>query len=60
MKHTHPYYKYIGWMYPFFKVVLSKYTTTLEELAMAMINVSLGGYDKKIVEVRDILILSKK
>jgi hypothetical protein len=60
MKHTHPYYKYIGWMYPFFKVVLSKYTTTLEELALAMINVSLGGYDKKIVEVRDILILSKK
>jgi hypothetical protein len=60
MKHTHPYYKYIGWMYPFFKVVLSKYTTTLEELALAMINVSLGGYDKKIVEVSDILILSKK
>jgi len=60
MKHTHPYYKYIGCMYPFFKLVLSKYTTSLEELALAIINVSLGGYDKKIVEVRDILILSKK
>ena len=60
MNKTHPYYRYISWMYPFFKLVLSKYTTTLEELALAMINVSIKGYNKHIIEVNDILILSKK
>ena len=60
MKYTHPYYAYIGWMYPFFKLVLSRYTTTLEELGMAMIRATIQGYDKNILEVNDILLLSKK
>ena len=59
MKYTHPYYKYIGWMYPFFKLVLSKFTSTLEELAHAMLKVSNEGYTKKIIEVKDIQLLSK-
>lgn len=59
MKYTHPYYKYIGWMYPFFKLVLSKFTSTLEELAHAMLKVSKEGYTKKIIEVKDIQLLSK-
>ena len=54
MKNTHRYYKYIGWMYPLFRLVLSKFTSTLDELAHAMLNVSLKGYSKKIVEVKDI------
>ena len=60
MKYTHPYYAYIGWMYPFFKLVLSRYTTTLEELGMAMLRATIQGYDKNILEVNDILLLSKK
>jgi hypothetical protein len=60
MKYTHPYYAYIGWMYPFFKLVLSRYTTTLEELGMAMLRATIHGYDKNILEVNDILLLSKK
>lgn len=59
MKHTHPYYAYIGWMYPFFKRFLSRYTSTLEELGMAMLQATLKGYDKNIIEVKDILVLSK-
>lgn len=60
MKYTHPYYAYIGWMYPFFKLVLSRYTTTLEELGRAMLRATTQGYDKNILEVNDILLLSKK
>jgi uncharacterized protein YbjT (DUF2867 family) len=60
MKYTHPYYAYIGWMYPFFTLVLSRYTTTLEELGRAMLRATTQGYDKNILEVNDILLLSKK
>ena len=58
MKHTHKYYKYIGWMYPFFRLVLSKYTSTLDELAIAMLLVSTDGFNKKIIEVKDIQVLA--
>ena len=58
MKHTHKYYKYIGWMYPFFRLVLSKYTSTLDELANAMLSVSKNGFSKKIIEVKDIQLLA--
>ena len=60
LKHTHPYYAYIGWMYPFFKRFLSRYTTTLEELGVAMLQATIKEYDKNILEVDDILVLSKK
>lgn len=47
-------YKYVGWMYPFLKLVLPNGTSTLKQVGQAMINSLIKGYEKQIVEVRDI------
>ncbi|MDP9078048.1 MAG: NAD-dependent epimerase/dehydratase family protein [Bacteroidota bacterium] len=54
LKNVLPYYKYITWLYPFFKVVLPNMVSTLAELGLAMINVTVFGYEKQILEVKDI------
>ncbi|MEO8150587.1 MAG: NAD-dependent epimerase/dehydratase family protein [Bacteroidia bacterium] len=53
-------YKYFGWMYPFLKVVLPNSTSTLKQVALAMINCLIIGSDKQILEVRDINKLGKQ
>ncbi|MBL0049480.1 MAG: NAD-dependent epimerase/dehydratase family protein [Bacteroidetes bacterium] len=60
LKNTLPYYKYISWMYPFFRTVLPNFVSTLSELGLAMIHAASKGYDKQILEVNDIKILAKK
>ena len=47
-------YKYVGWMYPFLKVILPNSTSTLKQVGQAMINALINGSDKQILEVRDI------
>lgn len=59
MKNTLPYYKYISWLYPFFRVVLPQYVSTLAEVGLAMINVTLYGYKEQVLEVKDIVALAK-
>jgi uncharacterized protein YbjT (DUF2867 family) len=58
LKNTNKFYKYIGWMYPFFRYVLGQ-GSTLKELGRAMINGALKGYEKKVLEVKDIIKLAK-
>ncbi len=60
LKNVNKAYKYISWMYPFFKVVMPNRVSTLKDLAMAMINTALHGYDKNILEVPDIKLQAKK
>jgi len=55
LKHTLKYYKYIDWMYPFLRGVFPAYVCTLKDLAQAMINASKNGYEKRILEVKDIV-----
>lgn len=59
LKNTLPYYKYISWMYPFGRRFFPNYFSTLAELGQAMINTSIKGYSKQILEVADILVMSK-
>ncbi|HEX2628853.1 MAG TPA: NAD-dependent epimerase/dehydratase family protein [Chitinophagaceae bacterium] len=59
-KHLLSAYKYFGWLYGFFKFFSRNAGSTLKELGLAMINVVTKGYDKNVIEVKDILILSKK
>ncbi len=56
---TNKYYKYITWMYPFMRWVFPGGVSTLAELGQAMINITLFGYDKQIIEVKDIVKLAK-
>ena len=60
LKNTLKSYKYITWMYPFFRTFLPNYVSTLKELGLAMINAALFGYEKKILEIKDIRVLAKK
>ena len=60
LKNTLSGYKYLGWFYPFLRMVFPNAASTLREVGLAMINVTLYGYDKKILEVKDIVTLSKK
>ena len=59
LSNTLPYYKYFSWMYPFLRKLFPGAVGTLEELGQAMINVSILGYSKKIIEVKDIDKLAK-
>ncbi|MGN7885211.1 NAD-dependent epimerase/dehydratase family protein [Dyadobacter sp. 22481] len=47
-------YKYVGWLYPILKAVFPNSASTLKQVAKAMINVTKYGYDKNILEVKDI------
>jgi uncharacterized protein YbjT (DUF2867 family) len=59
LKRTHGIYKYISWMYPALRSVFPNSACTLEELGLAMISVAGHGYERKILEVKDILMAAK-
>jgi len=59
LKNTLPFYKYVSWMYPFFKALFPGSMSTLAEVGRAMINAALFGYDKQVLDVRDIIALAK-
>lgn len=54
LKNAYKIYKVFVPFYPILKTLFPKYVVTLEELGKAMINVTLFGSDKKILECRDI------
>lgn len=60
LKNAISFYKYISWMYPFFRKFFPNKVSTLAELGQAMINVTLYGYDKKVLEVKDIVTAAKE
>ncbi len=53
-------YKYAGWLFSIMKVVAPGMVIKLKDLAAAMINVSLTGYSKNILEMKDMKILAKE
>lgn len=52
-------YRYVGWLLWVMKVISPNYVIGLKDLAAAMINSSLTGYSKNILEVKDIKNLAK-
>lgn len=48
-------YRLLGWMFPLFRLILPSAACTLRELAQAMIEVTLRGFMKPVVEVRDMV-----
>lgn len=57
LKHTLPLYKWMGWLLPIIKTISPKSVLTLKQVGDAMINVTLQGYDKNTLEVKDIAAL---
>jgi len=59
LKNTLSFYKYLGWLLPFFKLLMPKLINSLKQLGIAMINAVDKGYEKQIIEVKDINVLSR-
>lgn len=60
LKNAHKFYFIFRIIYPLFRLILPKYVSTLKELGLAMINSVTKGYEKQILEVPDIISLSRK
>ena len=60
LKNTLSFYKYFGWLIPVIKMIAPKYICSLKELGISMINSATKGYEKQILEIKDILVLSKQ
>jgi uncharacterized protein YbjT (DUF2867 family) len=58
LKNAYNAYKFFTPFYPLFRKLFPKYVVTLEEIGLAMINVTLFGSDRKIMECKDIVKLS--
>jgi len=62
LKPTHTYYKmykYVKWVISAMKVIAPNFVITLKDLAAAMINASLIGYSKSVLEMKDMKQLAK-
>ena len=59
LKNTYKFYKVVAPIYPLIKLLFSKYVCTLEEIGLSMINITLFGSDKQILECKDIVRQSK-
>ncbi|MEO8761087.1 MAG: NAD-dependent epimerase/dehydratase family protein [Bacteroidia bacterium] len=55
-KNTLKYYKYFSWTYPLLRAL--KMATTLKEVGDAMVNITINGYKKKVIEIPDIIVLA--
>ncbi|MCE7064695.1 epimerase [Dyadobacter sp. CY326] len=54
LKNVLPFVKYVSWLYPLFKIILPNTVSTLGQVGQAMIKATQFGYDKKVLEVKDI------
>jgi uncharacterized protein YbjT (DUF2867 family) len=59
LKRTKSFYKYISWLYPLLHTLFPKFVSTLKQIGQAMINVVYHPQTKKVLEVKDIVALSK-
>lgn len=60
LKNVKTYYRYIAWLYPIGRALYPAGFSTLQELALAMIKSASIGYEKKVLEVKDIVALAKR
>ena len=60
LKNTLKYYHYFGWLLPVIRLLAPNHICTLRELGSAMITVVTKGYEKQILEVKDIVAAAKK
>lgn len=58
-KNVKGFYKLISALFPFFRLFSKSYFLTLAEVGKAMIQVTLNGHTKNILEVKDIRLLSQ-
>lgn len=57
-KHVPKFYWYVSWLFPLVKLLTPQFVCPLSEVGKAMVNAAKSGYEKNVVEVRDIKILA--
>lgn len=60
LRNTYKIYKVVAPFYPLWKLIFPKYVTTLREIGLAMINATLRGSSKQILECREIVQQSER
>ena len=60
LKNTLSFYNYLGWLIPIIKLISPTKVCSLREIGLAMINAASKGYRKQVLEVTDIVTLSKE
>jgi uncharacterized protein YbjT (DUF2867 family) len=60
LKNTLSYYRYFGWLLPIIRLLAPHYISSLKELGQAMIVVATKGYEKQVLEVKDIVVAAKR
>lgn len=58
LKNVPSFYKYIAWIYPIVRPVFPNFFGTLKEVGLAIINVTITGYNKQVIELKDIRLLA--
>ncbi len=58
-RNVNPYYKYVGWFYPIGRALFPGGFCTIKDVGLAMINAAAEGAPKAILEVKDIVALSR-
>lgn len=53
-------YHYVSWLFPVLKAFVPGFVNTMTQVGQAMIYAAQSGYEKKVVEVKDITILSER
>lgn len=51
-------YRYASWIFPVLKFIAPGYVTSISDLALAMIDCSISGYNKNILEAKDINLIA--
>ncbi len=60
LKNVLGFYKYINWIYPALRPTFPGYFGTLKELGLAMISIVISGYEKNVLDVKDIRSLAER
>lgn len=60
LKNTLSFYKWLRWLLPVIRLTMPNFISSLKQLGLAMINTSRLGYEKQILEVKDIVALAKQ
>lgn len=60
LKNTKSYYKYLTWLFPIGRTLYPAGFSTLRELGLAMIKSVTLGYEKPVLEMKDIVKLAKR
>jgi hypothetical protein len=54
------YYKYISWLLPIIKLVMPNIITTMNQVTLAMIYAAQSGYERNVIDVKDIKMMAER